>query len=273
MRCAYRDLEARLRPFVARRVSDASAVDDVMQDVFLRMQRSLADLREEEQFGPWAYRVARSAIAEHRRARARHPLTTSEPPERAVDPSEQEDDRAVERELAAYIAPFIAMLSTPYREALTLTELEGLAQKDAAEMVGVSLSAMKSRVQRGRERLRKLLEDCCEIALDARGRVIECKPRTDDCCCEGNRFHSLSTKQLAEVGQALANSGHEASDRDTVARSAAAKTDARKIIVGCGGEEVDLAKAHRPRGEEAVCNEGATDSFALDSASNGQRAQ
>jgi DNA-directed RNA polymerase specialized sigma24 family protein len=39
MRCAYRELEARLRPFVARRVSAASEVDDVMQDVFLRMQR------------------------------------------------------------------------------------------------------------------------------------------------------------------------------------------------------------------------------------------
>ena len=107
MRCAYRELEARLRPFVARRVSAASEVDDVMQDVFLRMQRSLPDLREEEH---------------------------------------------------------------------------------AADMMGVSLSGMKSRVQRGREKLRELLEDCCEIALDARGRVIGCEPRPNgkqppDCCC------------------------------------------------------------------------------------------
>jgi RNA polymerase sigma-70 factor (ECF subfamily) len=199
MRCAYRDLEAHLRPFVARRVSDASAVDDVLQDVFLRMQRSLADLREEERFGPWAYQVARRAIAEHRRARARHPIATGDAPELAVDPSEDKDDRAVERDLATYIAPFIAMLPTPYREALTLTELEGLTQKDAAEMIGASLSGMKSRVARGRQRLRKLLEDCCEIALDARGRVIECQPRTDDCCCDGGPRQSLSTKQLPAI--------------------------------------------------------------------------
>jgi RNA polymerase sigma-70 factor (ECF subfamily) len=69
------------------------------------------------------------------------------------------------------------MLPSPYREALILTEMEGLAQKDAATMLGVSVSGMKSRVQRGRQKLRALLEECCEIALDARGRVIGCEPR------------------------------------------------------------------------------------------------
>ncbi len=192
MRRAYGALEARLRPFVARRVSDASSVEDVMQDVFLRMHRSLADLREDERFGPWAYQVARSAIAEHRRARARHPLAHGEPPEPAVDPSEGRDDRAVEQQLAAYIAAFVAMLPTAYREALTLTELEGLTQKDAAEMIGVSLSGMKSRVIRGRERLRKLLDECCEIGLDARGRVIDCQPRNEDCCCSASGTRSTT---------------------------------------------------------------------------------
>jgi RNA polymerase sigma-70 factor (ECF subfamily) len=187
MRCAYRDLEARLRPFVARRVSVPSEVDDVLQDVFLRMQRSLGDLRHDERFGPWIYSVARSAIAENCRSRARHPLASSEPPE-AIDPGEMDDDGAVARELATYLAPFIAMMPSPYREALTLTEFEGSSQKDAAEMMGVSVSGMKSRVQRGREKLRSLLEDCCEIALDARGHVIGCEPRPNgkqpaDCCC------------------------------------------------------------------------------------------
>jgi RNA polymerase sigma-70 factor, ECF subfamily len=194
MRCAYRELEARLRPFVARRVSTASEVDDVLQDVFLRMQRSLSALRDEERFEPWVYQVARSAIAEHRRTRARHPRAVGDPPE-AVDPGEPEDDGAVAREVAGSLAPFVAMLPSPYREALTLTELEGTTQRDAAEMMDVSLSGMKSRVQRGRERLRKLLEDCCEIALDARGRVIGCQPRADGrpppgCCDEPSESRS-----------------------------------------------------------------------------------
>ena len=79
------------------------------------------------------------------------------------------------------------MLPSPYREALTLTELEGLSHKEAAALVGVSLTAMKSRVQRGRDKLRAALVACCHIALDARSRVVGCEPRGDgntpEVCC------------------------------------------------------------------------------------------
>jgi RNA polymerase sigma-70 factor (ECF subfamily) len=58
-----------------------------------------------------------------------------------------------------------------------LTELEGLTQKDAAELLGISVSGMKSRVQRGREKIRDMFDDCCRISVDCRGRVVECEPR------------------------------------------------------------------------------------------------
>jgi RNA polymerase sigma-70 factor (ECF subfamily) len=226
MRCVYRELEERLRPFVARRVSRPDDVDDVVQDVFLRMQRSLRDLRDEQRFGPWVYQVARSAIAEHRRARARHPLASGEAAP-AAEISPEEDDCVVEQELATYVAPFVATLPSPYREALTLTELEGLTQHEAADMLGITLSGMKSRVQRGREKLRALLEDCCEIALDARGRVIGCEPRDPDCCCDGP-FARDRTKQRADAGQTVANSRDAAIAADTEARSAGANPSAEK---------------------------------------------
>jgi RNA polymerase sigma-70 factor (ECF subfamily) len=178
----WQDLEGKIRPFIARRVGNPADVDDVLQDVFLRMQRGLGALRDEQRFGPWVYQVARSAIIDHRRVAARHPLPGAQGPgheEQASEAAGDEEDGEVEREVASYIAPFVAMLPSPYREALTLTELEGLTQKQAAEMLGISLSGTKSRVQRGRAQLRRALEDCCHIALDPRGRVIECEPRPD----------------------------------------------------------------------------------------------
>jgi RNA polymerase sigma-70 factor (ECF subfamily) len=181
-------LSSRLRAFIAKKVAGGD-VDDVVQDVFLRMQRGLPTIRQEERFGPWAYQVTRSAIADYRRMRYRHPVAGSEPADPVgVDPREEESDAG--RELASYVAPFVAMLPSPYREALTLTELEGLSQSAAAQMMGVSLSGMKSRVQRGRTRLRNLLDACCEIALDARGGVISFQPRSpesipDGCCPAG----------------------------------------------------------------------------------------
>ncbi|HEY4117663.1 MAG TPA: sigma-70 family RNA polymerase sigma factor [Byssovorax sp.] len=183
-RAEYAELYERLRPFVARRVA-TSDVDDVVQDVFVRMQRALPDLRDEERFGPWVYRVARSAIVDHRRVRARHPLPADEPSDEPLPLVA--DDVVLECEMTPYVSAFVALLPSPYREALTLTELEGLTQREAAAMRKVTLSTMKSHVQRGRVRLRELFEACCEIGLDARGRVIACAPRSSNvaaCGCD-----------------------------------------------------------------------------------------
>jgi len=113
-RFAHQELEARLRPFVARRVSPGD-VDDVLQDVYLRVQRGLSAIRDDERFGPWVYRVARSAIAEQRRTRARHPLAIGEAPEDACEGAEPSDGPTAEEKLAAAVVPFIAMLPSPYR--------------------------------------------------------------------------------------------------------------------------------------------------------------
>jgi RNA polymerase sigma-70 factor (ECF subfamily) len=178
-RGAWREVEARLRPYVARRVASPADVDDVIQETFVRMHRGLANLAEGERFGAWVYRIAANAIADHRRFRARHPVASTVPSD-GNELREDEPPENLEAELAECVALFVARLPSPYREAVTLTELEGLTQKDAAEMLGISLSGMKSRVQRGRGRIRRMFEDCCEISVDCRGHVTECAPRSLD---------------------------------------------------------------------------------------------
>lgn len=171
-RGSWLELRGRLVGFVARRV-ERNDVDDVVQEVLLRIQRGLPRLRDGDRFGPWVYRIARNTITDHLRARD---------PGLFVDP-EVADESAAEadepHELVGCVAPFVARLPTLYRQAITLTELEGLTQDEAAAMVGVSLSGMKSRVQRGRRQLRAMLESCCRLDQDARGRVIGWERRAD----------------------------------------------------------------------------------------------
>lgn len=175
----WEDVASRLRPFVARRVSPTE-IDDVMQDIFLRMQRGILALRDEERFTSWLFQVARSSVAEHVRTRARHPLSDGgELEDPAAEPDE--DDREAMRSLATCVSLFVAALPSPYREAVTLVELEGLTAREAADMAGISVSGMKSRVQRGREQLRRMFDQCCEIALDVRGKVTDFTPRTPRC--------------------------------------------------------------------------------------------
>jgi RNA polymerase sigma-70 factor (ECF subfamily) len=187
---SWRSLQESLRPFVARRVATPADVDDVLQDVFLRMQRGLGGLRDNERIGPLAYRIARSAIVDHRRKSARRDDASAELQEK----SEPSDPNEIEEELATYVAPFVALLPSPYREAVTLTDLEGLSQKEAARMLGLSASGMRSRVQRGRAQLRELIQACCAIALDPRGRVIACEPKASrpvPCECFGSATQVL----------------------------------------------------------------------------------
>jgi RNA polymerase sigma-70 factor (ECF subfamily) len=176
----WQEVEARLRPFVARRVPPAD-VDDVMQDVFVRMQRGLPGLQDHERFTSWLFQIARSSIAEHGRARVRHPLAADGGEVEEPAQPESDDDRDAARSLSACVSLFVAQLASPYREAVTLVELEGLTAREAADMVGISVSGMKSRVQRGRAQLRALFDACCEIALDARGKVTDYTPRMQRC--------------------------------------------------------------------------------------------
>jgi RNA polymerase sigma-70 factor, ECF subfamily len=178
-RGAWRDIEARLRPYVARRVPSPAEVDDIVQEILVKIHKGIGTLHDEERFGAWVYRIAERAIADSARARARSPVADGR--DFGADPGAAADEAAdLQLELGECVALFVARLPSPYREAITLTELQGLTQKDAAEMLGVSLSGMKSRVQRGRDRIRAMFEQCCEISVDCRGRVVECEAREID---------------------------------------------------------------------------------------------
>ncbi len=167
-----------LRRFVERRVRSPADVDDILQDVFVRMQRGLPDLRNAERFGPWLYRIVRNAITDRYRVKAREVEQIPDTPA-----PEEEEDSELPLGLTACIAPFVARLPSPYREAVTLVDLEGVTHKDAAQMLSISIPGVKSRVQRGRAKLRAMFESCCQIELDVRNRVTGYQCGSGGCGC------------------------------------------------------------------------------------------
>jgi RNA polymerase sigma-70 factor (ECF subfamily) len=169
-----RRVATQIRPFVERRVAPGD-VDDVMQEILHRVHDGVDALDDDTRFVAWLHRVARNVIVDHhRRGGRREAKHGAYVAEWRSDSDEQEDALT---SLAVFVRAFVDMLPSPYREALRLTEIDGLTMREAAERETVSVSGMKSRVQRGRRLLRELFEACCEIALDARGRVVEYTPR------------------------------------------------------------------------------------------------
>jgi RNA polymerase sigma-70 factor (ECF subfamily) len=194
---ATEQLRPLLIPFISKRV-DSQDVDDVVQTVLVRIQRGLASVRDSDKLVPWGYQVARNVIIDHLRG-ARSRGTSLERADELPAPITEEDESSA-AELALVLGQFIAMLPEPYREALQLTEIDGMTQAAAAQRVGLSRPGMKSRVQRGRAQLRELLEACCDIELDTRGSIIEVEPRNrpphlPDCC--SRTLHPSSSSSVS----------------------------------------------------------------------------
>jgi RNA polymerase sigma-70 factor (ECF subfamily) len=164
---AWEPLRRELVGFVRARVTDPAAADDIVHDVLLRALRELAGPAPPARLRGWLYRVTRNAIIDFYRARR---PTAELPPELEV--AGEEAAASAEQELAGCLAPLLATLSPDYREALTLAEVEGLAQRDIAARTGLSLSGAKSRVQRARRLLREAVLACCAVEVDRRGGVV-----------------------------------------------------------------------------------------------------
>jgi RNA polymerase sigma-70 factor (ECF subfamily) len=182
----WHDFAPPLRAFVAKRLPPGVEPDDVLQDVFVRVVKNLGTVRGTDRPEAWLFQIARNAIHDVLRARQRRDGRT-DPLE--IDVPADTDAaavRAAETELAPCLTSMIAQLEEPYRSAIELTSVQGFTQTAAAKQAGVSVSGMKSRVQRGREQLRQLLVRCCDIALDARGGVSDFHPRSQRACgCSG----------------------------------------------------------------------------------------
>ena len=178
----WQRLRADVGHLVARRLPSPADVQDVVQEVMLRVWRSRDALRDDERFGPWLNRLARNTAADQMRMRLRHPLATRAPEEPGpptIPPAldDDGDGQKAKRLIAAVLAPFIETLPPRYRECVRLSELEELPHAAIAARLGLSVSGVKSRVQRGRARLREMLERCCRIATDARGSPVSCERR------------------------------------------------------------------------------------------------
>lgn len=173
-----------LQQFIRRRISDEDTAEDVLQDVFLKIHQHMDALKDVRKLESWIYQITRNAIIDAYR-KLRHETTLEEA--EALDLPEELPDDDIVSELLPSVRAMVRNLPEPDRQALVLTEYQGLTQKELAERMGLSLSGAKSRVQRAREKLKQQLLECCHFELDRRGHIIDYQPRCHCCvtaaCC------------------------------------------------------------------------------------------
>jgi RNA polymerase sigma-70 factor (ECF subfamily) len=198
----WEEFHTPLQQFIRRRVSDEAAAEDILQDVFLRIHQHMDSLKDVRKLEGWIYQITRHAIIDA----YRKPLqeTTLEAAEALDLPEELPDDDLVS-ELLPSVRAMVRNLPEADRQALVLTEYQGLTQKELAERLGLSFSGAKSRVQRAREKLKQQLLECCHFELDRRGHIIDYQPRCHCCetgaCCAGELIMPTRARQGASFLQ------------------------------------------------------------------------
>ena len=169
-------LHHRLRNFILKRVNDENIADDILQDVFLKIHLQMRSLRDADRLEAWVYQIARNAIIDH----YRHPNPIVELNEDLSAPELEAPEPNAADEIAASLREMAEALPEPYREALLLTEFQGMSQQQLADRQGLSLSGAKTRVQRARQKIKAALLSCCHFEFDRYGRIVD---YWDNCCC------------------------------------------------------------------------------------------
>lgn len=148
-------------------------LDDVVQEVFLQVHRSLGDFRGQSKFSTWLHRVAVNVVLMHRRrARSRPVLASEETGREPPDSSRGRPDELVEQErrIAAFHR-LLERLSDKKREVFLLHEIEGLAPSDIATMVGCPVLTVRTRLFYARKELGERMRE--EPALAALAGELE----------------------------------------------------------------------------------------------------
>jgi RNA polymerase sigma-70 factor (ECF subfamily) len=177
----YSEYYPRITRYLGRLVGDAEA-EDVAQEAFVKISKSLDGFRGEAQIATWIYRIATNTAMDH------HRKASSQLAAKTADLSDEGDLSSDERELLQDSAPptdtalirkdmnecirgLVNDLPDNYRAVLMLGDLEGFTNAELADILGVSLDTVKIRMHRARRRLKKAMDAACQLYRDERNEL------------------------------------------------------------------------------------------------------
>ncbi len=170
LQTAWHSHEKELRNYLAHRLGERHAAEDLLQDIFVKAIRQGADFCHLENSRAWLFQVARNALVDYLRLR-RDGIEIPEDipePESHLEPVDA---------LSECVGRVLLELSAEDRNIIQQCDLDGVRQQVYADTHGLSLSAAKSRLLRARQRMREVMTTNCQVRFDEAGRVKGHIPR------------------------------------------------------------------------------------------------
>jgi len=176
----YKQFNSELLGYVRSKVRSKEDAEDILQNVFIRISSNVDKLTDGLKLKNWIFTITRNAIIDYYRVNAnkRKIAVSTEIDENILDTEDPDPTKGLDQ----CMNTMIQLLPEEYRDIIMDSEIKGVKQKDLAEKYHIPYPSMRSRVQRGRERLKQLFYNCCHIETDNLGNIVEAKGRTD---CDG----------------------------------------------------------------------------------------
>ena len=176
-------LRTPIRDYLSRLTQSSAKAEDLTQEVFVRVHRNLSSLRDTESLKAWIYRIASNVFLDDARSASGRMERTSVSLDAVPawsweeNSAEPPDEASFNAEQAACIKDYIHALPASYRSVLVMRDMQGLTNKEVAEVLGCSLETAKIRLHRARRRLKTAMDTGCDISTDAKGSMI-CEPKS-----------------------------------------------------------------------------------------------
>jgi RNA polymerase sigma-70 factor (ECF subfamily) len=173
----YKQFHSELFGYIKSKVRSREDAEDILQNVFIKIYSNIDKLTEDLKLKNWIFTITRNTIIDYYRANAnKKTLAVNEGITNEISEPEESDQT---KGLDQCIMTMIGLLPDEYHDIIIESEIKGIKQKDLAEKYGIAYPSMRSRVQRGRERLKQLFYNCCHIQTNKLGNVIEVQGKND----------------------------------------------------------------------------------------------
>ena len=160
--------------YVRKRVNNTLDAEDLTQEVFYKFSKSWNT--EVQHAKSWLYTIAKNTITDYYRTNKKADQDLVK-----VIVEDAKEDKSAFEELSTCILPFVEKLPEEYRTIVKLSELEDVPQKKIAEQLDMNYVTVRSKVQRGRKKLKTLIADCCQITQSSQGGIIDYQSKKN--CC------------------------------------------------------------------------------------------
>lgn len=151
--------------YIKKRVNHQEDAEDLTQEVFYKLSKSNSD--EVSSVKNWVYTIAKNTIIDYYRKQKNQ---TEEIDDTLVIEEYNENNAVIE--LGECVTTYVNQLPEEYRSIMKLSELEGMSQKEVAKQLDINYVTVRSKVQRGRKKLKQIFSDCCAIKQGGKGSIM-----------------------------------------------------------------------------------------------------